>query len=94
MPMPLCFISFLVFSCGRSVSDHGKKDSGPSFFVNLASATIISASSNLGMFRVGVDTFVPIINFLNDNRVQKVFFVINKIIKRVFSLVIYKNFFF
>jgi hypothetical protein len=46
------------------------------------------------MFRVGVDTFVPIINFLNDNRVQKVFFVINKIIKRVFSLVIYKNFFF
>ncbi len=46
-----------------------KKTMDHHFLSNFASTTIIFASFDLRMFCGGVDIFVPIINFLNDNRV-------------------------
>jgi hypothetical protein len=88
MPLPLHFISFSVFTYGKSVASCGKKYHGSSHFVKFA--TIVSVSFNLWMSHNNVDTFVPIIIILNNNWMQRVFFVIKQIIKRVFSLVIYK----
>jgi hypothetical protein len=64
-----CFISFSIFSCGRSVTSHGKKTHGPHVLANPASATIIFASFDLWMFHNGVDIFDLVINFLNETRV-------------------------
>jgi hypothetical protein len=61
-----CFICFLVFSCGRNVTSHGKKYCGPHVLANFAFATIIFASFDLWMFHNGVDTFDLVFNFLND----------------------------
>jgi hypothetical protein len=44
-----------------------KKTMGHHVLLNLASATIVFASFDLWKSRGDVDTFVPIINFLNDN---------------------------
>jgi len=54
MPMPLHFISFSVFTYGRSVAGRGKKDHGSSRFVKFA--TIVSAIFNLWMSHSNVGT--------------------------------------
>jgi hypothetical protein len=61
-----CFVCFLVFSCGRNVTNRGQKNYGPHVLANLASAIIIFASFDLWMFHNGVDTFDLVFNFLND----------------------------
>jgi hypothetical protein len=54
-PMPLCFISFSLFSCGRSVANHCQEDHGASCLLNLAFATIVYTNFDLWMSRGNVD---------------------------------------
>jgi hypothetical protein len=61
-----CLISFLDFSCGRNVTNHGQKNHGPHVLANPTFATLVFASFDLWMFHNGVDTFDLVINFLND----------------------------
>jgi hypothetical protein len=67
--LEFCFISFLIFFCGKSVISHGQKNRGPHVWANLGSATIGFANFDLWMFYNGVDTFDLAINFLNDTQV-------------------------
>jgi hypothetical protein len=65
MPMPSCYLSFLLCFGGRNIFCNGHKTMNVHVFRNLSTTKTMSTSFDLWMPRGGMDTCPLIVNYLN-----------------------------